>query len=105
MIDGLAILIRDDFHRAGMKRMEAAWHVRAFWDQWGMAGARIEHRKESVLFAAVKWRTAHVGAPTDAQINFRNSSRVAPACAVFLSATLRNSWAKCGPVQTRPDSF
>ena len=52
MIDGLAILIRDDFHRAGMKRMEAAWHVRAFWDQWGMAGARIEHRKESVLFAA-----------------------------------------------------
>jgi hypothetical protein len=52
MIDGLAILVRDDFHRAGMKRMEAAWHVRAFWDQWGMAGARIEHREESVLFAA-----------------------------------------------------
>jgi hypothetical protein len=52
IIDGLAMLIRDDFHCSGMKRTEAAWHVRAFWDRWAEAGARIEHRGEHVLFAA-----------------------------------------------------
>jgi hypothetical protein len=50
--DGVYILARDELSAAGMQRNEAAWHVRAFWDQLAEGGSRYEHKGENVLFAA-----------------------------------------------------
>src|SRR5262245_23700633 len=50
--DGVYRLARDELCDAGMQRAEAAWHVRAFWDELAKAGSRFEHNGENILFAA-----------------------------------------------------
>jgi hypothetical protein len=44
LIDGLAMLIRDDLARSGMSMQGATMMTRAFWPEWTMALAHIEHR-------------------------------------------------------------
>ena len=50
--DGVYMLARDELCEAGMQRSEAAWHVRAFWDELAEAASRYEHKGENILFAA-----------------------------------------------------
>src|SRR5262245_28466840 len=50
--DGVYMLARDELGDAGMQRSEAAWQVRAFWDELAKAGSRCEHQGENILFAA-----------------------------------------------------
>ena len=54
LIDGVAMLIRDDLSRSGMLRRAAAMVVRGFFDKWIEAVARIEHRGEDVLFVVAE---------------------------------------------------
>jgi hypothetical protein len=50
--DAVTMLVRDALAADGMKLAEAAWHVRAFWDQLGMGASLAEHHHRHVLFAA-----------------------------------------------------
>jgi hypothetical protein len=50
--DGVYMLARNELCDAGMQRSEAAWQVRAFWDELASAGSHVEHNGENVLFAA-----------------------------------------------------
>jgi hypothetical protein len=54
LIDGLAMLIRDDLARSGMSMEGATMMTRAFWPEWTMALAHIEHRDEPWLFTTVE---------------------------------------------------
>jgi hypothetical protein len=54
LIDGVAMLVRDDLNRSGMVRRGAAMVARAFFDRWIEAVSRIEHRGEAVLFAVAE---------------------------------------------------
>jgi hypothetical protein len=54
LLDGLAWLIRDDLTDAAMNRRAAATMVMAFWPEWMTAAARLEHRREAVVFAAAE---------------------------------------------------
>src|SRR5438034_11783319 len=54
LIDGVAMLIRDDLVRSGMSMRGAAMMTRAFWPEWTIALARIEHRDEPWLFTAAE---------------------------------------------------
>jgi hypothetical protein len=50
LIDGVAMLVRDDLVRSGMFMQGAAMTTRAFWPEWTIALAHIEHRDEPWLF-------------------------------------------------------
>lgn len=54
LIDGLAMLIRDDLARSGMSMQGATMMTRAFWPEWTMALAHIEHRDEPWLFTTAE---------------------------------------------------
>ena len=54
LIDGAAMLIRDDLVRSGMFMQGAAVTTRAFWPEWTVALAHIEHRDEPWLFTAAE---------------------------------------------------
>jgi hypothetical protein len=53
LVDAMAMMIRDDLARS-IPRRAAATTVRAFWDKWIEAVARVEHRREPVLFAVAE---------------------------------------------------
>src|SRR5262245_57436598 len=53
LIDAMAMIIRDDLARS-IPRRAAATTVRAFWDKWIEAVARVEHRREPVVFAVAE---------------------------------------------------
>ena len=53
VLDAMAMIIRDDLARS-IPRRAAARTVRAFWDKWIEAVARVEHRGESVVFAVAE---------------------------------------------------
>ncbi len=53
LVDAMAMIIRDDLARS-IPRRAAATTVRAFWDKWIEAIARVEHRGEEVVFAVAE---------------------------------------------------
>jgi hypothetical protein len=53
LVDAMAMIIRDDLARS-IPRRAAATTVRAFWDKWIDAVARVEHRDEAVVFAVAE---------------------------------------------------
>jgi hypothetical protein len=53
VLDAMAMIIRDDLARS-ISRRAAATTVRAFWDKWIEAIARVEHRCEEVVFAVAE---------------------------------------------------
>jgi len=48
------MLIRDDLARSGMSMQGATMMTRAFWPEWTMALAHIEHRDEPWLFTTAE---------------------------------------------------
>src|SRR5262249_61446345 len=50
LIDGAAMLIRDDLVRSGMFMQGAAVTARAFWRAWTLALAPIQHRDRALRF-------------------------------------------------------
>src|SRR5262249_30351598 len=50
----LAMLIRDDLARSGMSMQGATMMTRAFWPEWTMALAHIEHRDQPWLFTTAE---------------------------------------------------
>jgi hypothetical protein len=54
LIDGLAMLIRDNLARSGMPMNGAVMTTRAFWPEWTEALARVEHRGQAWLFTVAE---------------------------------------------------
>jgi hypothetical protein len=54
LLDGVAWLIRDDLNERGMPHRGAATVTRAFWPEWAEAVARVEHRREPIVFAVAE---------------------------------------------------
>jgi hypothetical protein len=54
LVDGLAMLIRDNLARSGMPMHGAVMTTRAFWPEWTEALAHVEHRGQAWLFTVAE---------------------------------------------------
>lgn len=56
LLDGVAMLVRDELARKGMARLGAATVTRAYWPEWTEALAWVEHKRAPIVFAVAELR-------------------------------------------------